>query len=267
MRHENAFRRRLSDGDRVLGARVASFAPAFVEMYGSLGLDFAWIDFEHGEGYPAAGARLPHLVRAAEAADVQLLVRIPAETDLIRRVLDTGVRNLLVPRVEGAEEVRRVVGASRFSHGDSPGKRGFAGGRSSGYGTVPDYPAREDESVCVGVMIETRSAVEELDSILGVPDLGFAFVGRMDLSVEYGHPGDPSHPAVQGAIADIETACLDAGVPLGGVGHDPGTARDLLDAGYQVVRMGGDFGATRELLRQRLDRLEGTDGGESAPSG
>lgn len=256
MTQRNAFRETLEDGRSVVGARASSFAPALVEIYGSLGLDFVWLDFEHGGPSPWDTAGLEGLTRAGEVADVDLLVRLPTgDPASIRKCLDAGVRNLLIPRVESATEVQEAVEATRFVYDDAPGKRGIAGGRSAGYGASDDYTRREDANVCLGVMIEEADAVAELPEILSVPHLGFVFVGPADLAVQLGHPGERDHPDVEDAIRRIESAALDEDVPLGGISHDSEGAHDLLERGYQVVRVGGEFEAARQVLGDRLDRL------------
>ncbi|MDX1746045.1 MAG: aldolase, partial [Halobacteriales archaeon] len=73
MRHENELRERLEDGSVAFGARGATFSPALVEVYGSLGLDFVWLDFEHTGASPLDSLPFEHLARAAETADVSLL--------------------------------------------------------------------------------------------------------------------------------------------------------------------------------------------------
>ena len=252
----NTFREKVDRGGSVVGARASSFSPALVEIYGSIGLDFVWLDFEHGGESPWDTLRLEELTRAAEVGEIELLVRLPTGNPaLIRNALDAGVRNLLIPRVDSAEEVRRAVEATRFVYDGKPGQRGIAGGRSSGYGAATDAIAQEDENVCLGVMIEKTTAVEALPEILSVPELGFVFVGPADLAVQLGHPTERDHPEVEAAIEEIETASFERGVPVGGISHDSDRASALLERGYQIVRLGGDFEAAKQVLGDRLERL------------
>lgn len=252
----NSFRESIEAGQVCLGARTSSFSPALVEIYGDLGLDFVWLDFEHAGASPWNSVSFEHLTRAAEAGGIELLVRLPnSQPSLIRKVLDAGVRNLLIPRVKTAEEVRQAVEATRFVHDGKPGERGIAHGRASDYGTADRYPAQEDDSVCVGVMIEEATAVDNISDILSVSDLGFAFIGPGDLAVQLGQPGEREHPDVQRAISEVETACHDANIPLGGNAHDPQKADEKIQNGYQIIRLGGEFESARQVLRSRMERL------------
>jgi hypothetical protein len=49
--------------------------------------------------------------RAAEVGGTELLVRVPAgDSSLIRKVRETGVKNVIVPRIDSAAELRRAFG-------------------------------------------------------------------------------------------------------------------------------------------------------------
>ncbi|NEU55908.1 HpcH/HpaI aldolase/citrate lyase family protein [Halorussus sp. MSC15.2] len=251
--------RRLLDGDDVaLGVLDNTYSPTLVEFYGELGLDFVWTDLEHAGPSPWDGERLDDLLRAADATDIELLVRIPSpDPALVRKALDAGVRNLFVSRVETAEEVRRAVRASRFRYDGDAGDRGFANPRASRWGTADDYVRTEDEETLVGVTIENRTALDNLDEILDVPELGFAFVGPLDLAVSFGHPGEPNHQEVQDAVAEIERASIDAGVPLGGLGFGMADVNEKADSGYQILNLGSTTGAVKQVVTSWLDDYDG----------
>jgi 2-dehydro-3-deoxyglucarate aldolase len=257
MQRSNAFRGAIDAGEAVYGARASTFSPAVIEVFGELGVDFVWLDFEHTGPSPYDSTTFEALTRAAEAGGTELLVRLPSgDPPLVRKVLDAGVRNLLVPRVDSAAEVRAAVEATRFVYDGDPGERGMASGRSRGWGADADgYVAAEDDAVCLGVMIEKTTALDELREILAVPDLGFAFLGPSDLSVQLGHPTDRDHPEVRRRLDDAREAVVDSGVPLGGIVNDPAAVGDAVDRGYQVLRVGGDLGSIRDTLGRRLARI------------
>lgn len=256
MDQRNSLRTSIENGKTVLGARSATFSPTVIELYGELDIDFVWLDFEHTGPTPYNSTMLEDLTRAAEVGGTELFVRLPSgDPPLIRKVLDAGVRNLLIPRIDDAQEVREAVEATRFVYDGAPGERGMASGRSSSWGNAEDYVRTEDEEVCLGVMIEKTTAIDNLDEILSTPDLGFVFIGPSDLSVQLGHPMNKGHPNVQAAIEKIREASLDAGVPVGRITHDPEAAREAIDDGYQILRIGGELEAAQETLRQRLDQI------------
>lgn len=247
MRDSLSLTERLDRGDTTVGVLSTVVHPNLVEMYGNLGLDFVWIDLEHAGPDPYDAERIENLARAADVANVEIVLRLPTnEPALVRKTLDTGVRNVLVPRVETAAEVRRSVKAAHFSYDGGVGDRGLAGVRANRWGDdMANFTTRSDRDVQVGVMIENERALANLEEILAVDELGFAFVGPWDLSHSLGHPLEEDHDRVQAAIENIGDACADAGVPAMGFVNDGEDAAEKAEVGYQLLVVGSDVEALR----------------------
>ena len=256
MRHDNEMRETLESGGTVFGARTNWFTPGAVEVFGELDLDFAWLDVEHGGASAADADALEELERAAAAAGVDLLVRLTdGSPERVRKVLDTGIRNVLIPRVDTAADVRRAVEAAHFEYEGAPGARGVAHSRTAAWGLDVDTD-REDETVLVGAMIESQAAVENVEDILSVPRLGFAYVGPGDLAVSMDHAGEVDHPDVQDAIRRAREACADAGVPIGYSVTSMEGAERALDDGYRLVRLGDEVSALDQTVGERRRALD-----------
>jgi 2-keto-3-deoxy-L-rhamnonate aldolase RhmA len=255
----NHINERFERDEAALGARIETFSPMLIDVYGQLGFDFAWLDFEHGGPSPYDSTAFEPLVGAAQRAGVELLVRLPSgDPPLVHKILDTGVKTVLIPRIETAEEVQEAVQAAHFIYDGTAGDRGWGVGANHPTGEDPSadgFIEREDESVLVGVMIEHRRAVENIDAILAVPELGFAFIGANDLSISLDHPREKNHSEVRDAIETVERACIDANVPFGAPYHDTDDARAALDAGHRILRVGDEVGAVRDALGTRLDAI------------
>ncbi|WP_123621950.1 HpcH/HpaI aldolase/citrate lyase family protein [Halorubrum sp. CSM-61] len=250
----------LDDGDVALGVLDNTYSPTLVEFYGELGVDFVWLDFEHGGPDPWDGGQIEDLLRAGERTGVELLVRLP-DTDptLVRKALDLGARNVFLPRVETAEEVREAVRSARFRYDGEPGDRGLASPRARRWGLAEDYVATEDRETLVGATVETEASLENLDDILAVPELGFVFVGPLDLSVSLGHPGEIDHPDVQEAVETTRSKAVDAGVPVAGLGFGMDDVNEKADNGYQMLNLGSTTGALKGAVTDWLDAYEGRD--------
>jgi 2-dehydro-3-deoxyglucarate aldolase len=260
VRTENGLRRALERGETVYGAAAATFSPTVVETFGAVGLDYVWLDLEHGGPSPYDSTALEDLTRAAEAADVELLVRLPApDPPIVRKVLDAGVRTILLPRIETASQLQPAVEAAYFAYDGDVGDRGVGIGRSGEWGGYVDsFVGAEDDEVLVGTMVENERAVENIEDILAVPHLGFAFVGPADLemSLSGGDPLEKNPEAVQSGIDRTLEACLAADVPVGRIRNDAVEARVAAEAGYQILRIGGDVGSIRTTIGDRLDELD-----------
>lgn len=261
MDRRNAFRESVENDGVVLGARAMNMSPLLVEVYGEMGLDFVWLDFEHTGKSPYDSTEFEHLTRAAEAEDIELLVRLPSgDPELVRKVLDAGVRTILIPRVESADEIREAVEAAHFDYAEGVGERGIAAGRTSSWGAdMDDHTTKEDDNVLVGTMVENQSAVQNLDEILSVPELGFVFIGPSDLSVSLGHPLETDHPDVQDTVETIRDACLAADVPVGRITVDAESANGAIEAGFQILRIGGEVSAVRQVLDERIGNISTGD--------
>ena len=93
----------LEGGDVALGLLDNTYSPTLVKFCGELGLDFVWLDTEHGGLDPWTATAMEDLLRATGRTDIELLVRVP-DTDptLVRTALELGLRNVFLPRVETA---------------------------------------------------------------------------------------------------------------------------------------------------------------------
>lgn len=257
MRQSNRVRELVERGDVVLGARARTNSPVFVDVYGEMGLDFVFIDTEHTGDSPMDSPRLQQFARAADAAGTEILVRLASgDPATVRKVLDAGIRNLLIPRVETAGDVREAVKAARFEYDGAAGERGVGGSYPNSWGADFDrYPARQDRSVFVGALIENRTAVENIDDILSVPELGCVFLGPADLSVSFGHPLETDHPDVQAALDRTWDAAADASVPVGTFASSTEAAATQIERGAQLVQLGDELASTRQVLGRRLDDI------------
>ncbi|MEF8889936.1 MAG: aldolase/citrate lyase family protein [Haloferacaceae archaeon] len=260
MRTENGLRRALERNETVLGASSATFSPTVIETFGDIGLDYVWLDFEHAGPSPYDSTALEDLTRAAEAADIELLIRLPSpDPPLVRKVLDAGVRTILLPRIETAAQLRPAIEAAYFAYDGDVGDRGVGVGRSGRWaGYVDSFVGGEDDEILVGTMIENERAVENIQDILAVPHLGFAFVGPADLamSMSGGDPLAENDEAVESAIDRTLEACLAADTPVGRIRNSVDEARAAADAGYQILRIGGDVGSVRATIGNRLEELD-----------
>lgn len=253
----NKLKEAIASGRPVFGAGAITQSPIVVEIAGRAGMDFVWIDTEHGGASPRDGNSIEELLRAAEASGTTILVRT-AEDDhrVIQKLLDGGVHAVLVSGVGGEEEARRIVDASRWSIDGSGGTRGYSAARFSGWAS-PDasYLRQANGDTLVGVMIESREAVDSIDSIVSIRDLGFVFVGPGDLSISLGVSGQTGHEKVNEAFRKVVAACNRAGVPAGFPASDAETARKALANGFRIIRCAMDTAVLRKTFSQTVKEL------------
>ncbi len=214
--HVNHVRRRLAAGEVAIGAKIDLASPDIVEMVGAAGYDYAWIDCEHGAIDLETAV---HMMRAADAAGVTPVVRVPSlDPAAIARVLDGGAMGVVVPNIDSAEAARRVVAAAKYRTGRFPdGRRGACPRIRACRHQVADWDAFADwsnDTTMVWLLVETQEGAEAIDGIVAVPGVDAVMLGPFDLSVSMGYAGRTDHPAVLARLDRITDACLARGVDV-----------------------------------------------------
>jgi 4-hydroxy-2-oxoheptanedioate aldolase len=263
MKYHTTLRDLLERDEPALGTMVQISSEVIVDMIGMAGFDWITLDMEHttmGVEHVAA------LTRAAEAAGMATVVR-PSSTDqlLIGRVLDCGVDALIIPRVSTADEARAAVAATRFP------PRGIRGvcpeTRAGAYHlmALPDY-IRRAEMISVGLLIETKAAMENLEEILAVDGIQFAMLGPADLAFDLGIP--PGSKEIYEAQDELDRVGGEHGVEIIGLIGRGTTNEDLVLAAKQQARklywcsadtvvVAQAFAAIERDVRQRLASSRG----------
>jgi uncharacterized oxidoreductase len=234
----NEFRRKLDEGNVLLGASI-SFSDPLVSEALADSVDFLWIDSEHSPKSPEVLAA--HLL-AARARSKPAVVRVPsAGIPYLKGALDSGAEGIIVPQIKTIDEVRQAVDHCRYY---DAGCRGYGPRVPSNYGRNAgmDYIENANRSVFVAVQIETPEALEAIDEIVAVPGLDAVVIGPADLSMGLGHPCETEHPEVIDAVKTIITKARQAGLSVGaGMGPDCGYATRMIDLGVQWLQIGDDY--------------------------
>ncbi|OZI75188.1 2-dehydro-3-deoxyglucarate aldolase [Bordetella genomosp. 12] len=240
----NVFRQRILARERVIGLWLSMTSHLTSEMIGLAGFDWLLLDGEHAPNeIPSFVQQLQSLQGSPSAAVGRPSWNDPVE---IKRMLDIGFYNLLIPFIESEEQARQAVAATRYP---PQGIRGVAGLlRSNRYGTVPDYQHTVNDHICVLLQIESRAGLEAVDKIAAVEGVDGVFIGPSDLAAALGHLGNPGHPEVQEAIAHLYERVNAAGKAVGILAPVAADARRYLDMGMHFVAVGTDMGVLKQAV-------------------
>lgn len=208
----NRFKERLLAREVQYGLFVGLTDRIASEIVAGAGFDWMMIDAEHAPN--DLGSILGHLQAAAGHA-TEVIVR-PADHDpnVIKRLLDLGVRTLLVPMVESAAQAEALVRAMRYP---PAGTRGVGGSlaRASQWMRVPNYLQRADAEMCLVCQVESPAGIAAAADIAAVDGVDAVFVGPSDLAANLGHLGEPGHAEVQATITGVFERIGAAGAPIG----------------------------------------------------
>ncbi|GHE22906.1 4-hydroxy-2-oxoheptanedioate aldolase [Halomonas urumqiensis] len=248
----NAFKQRLLAGEPQTGIWLGLTSPYAAEIAATAGFDWLLLDVEHA---PNDLTSLLAQLQAMEPYASHPVVRPPTgDAVLLKRYLDIGVQNLLIPMVETPEQAAELVAATRYP---PRGKRGVGHvlARASRWGQVEDYLWRADDEICLLLQVESPEALDNLEAIAAVDGVDGVFVGPADLSAAMGQLGNPGHPEVVAVISDAIARIRATGKAAGIVTADEREARDYLEAGCTFVGVGIDTLMLASALRGLAGRF------------
>ena len=247
----NPFRADLLARKPLIGCWVSLANPVTAEVIGLAGFDWLLLDGEHAPN--DVSTLVPQLMALKDSASAPV-VRPPwNEPVIIKRLLDAGFHNFLIPFVESAEQARAAVAATRYP---PRGIRGVSvSQRNNRYGTVPDYLELIDDNIAVMVQIESRGGLEAIDAITAVDGVDGLFVGPQDLAAALGHLGNPAHPDVQKAIRHIIERARAGGKAAGTLAPVEADARRYMEWGATFVAVGRDLGLFRSAPQSLRDKF------------
>jgi 2-keto-3-deoxy-L-rhamnonate aldolase RhmA len=246
------FNQLLSENKPFLGTFVQSGSPEFLEAAAYAGFKFAAIDLEHTY---YGTERTAELVRAGEAAELAMLVRVPQlEQVYIKKSLDMGASGVIVPNIDTPEQAETAVRLCRFAPG---GLRGACPGvRANRYGAGgAEYYDDSDKNTAVIALVETPEGVRNFGRIVRVPGLSAVFLGPVDLSVAMGLKGDTAAPEVREALLHMVDEANAVGVPVGALGLEPGFVKELFARGLDFLAYGIDTILMYQKCREIMDSV------------
>lgn len=247
----NAFRQNLLAGKKLIGCWSALASPISTEVLGYAGFDWLLLDGEHAPNELSNFILQLMALKDSKSAPV---VRPQANDPVvIKRLLDSGFYNFLIPYVETAEEAAQAVASTRYP---PAGIRGVSvSHRGNRYGTVKDYFAQSNNNISVIVQIESQQGLDNLDAIAQVEGIDGIFVGPSDLSAALGYIGQANHPAVQAAIRHIFERAKAHGKACGILAPVEADAQRYLQWGATFVAVGSDLGVFRSATQALRDKF------------
>lgn len=243
----NRFKERLAAGDHQYGLWTVLADGYVAEMLAGCGYDWILIDAEHGpndlrsvlgqlQGIASAGMLL-----GGKASEVsQPVVRLPfGDPVIIKQYLEIGVRNLLIPMVETADQAAELVRATKYPPSGARGV-GATLGRASRWGRYSDYLTTASNSMTLILQIESKKGLEDIEEIVRTPGVDAVFFGPSDLAADFGLRGQPSHPDVVSAIEKGLEVTLRQGGRAGIMLVDPEAVRGWFNKGITFAGVGVD---------------------------
>ncbi len=249
----NPFKKKLRKNQLTIGSWIQLNSPNAADIMARSAFDWLTVDMEHSV---TSLDTMQHFFQIIEGHGIVPLVRIGEnDPNLIKRVMDAGAYGIIVPMVNTAADAKKAVDAVKYP---PAGSRGVGIARAHGYGRDFDayVAAANDESIVIA-QIEHIDAVRNIKKIIAVDGLDGCFIGPYDLSGSLGMPGKLAHPKVKKAVADVEKACREKGMPLGIHVVDPDLAlmNEYIRRGYTIMAFSSDMLLLEKICRTQMQEL------------
>ena len=248
---DNLFKKALAWGEVQIGLWQALADPYAAEICAGSGFDWLLLDGEHAPN--DVSTFVPQLMALKGSRSAPVVRPQFNDPVVIKRLLDIGFYNFLVPFVETQEQAELAVASTRYP---PAGIRGVSvSHRSNMFGTVPDYFNSINDNIAVMVQIESQQGVDNVDAIATTDGVDGIFVGPSDLAAALGHLGNASHPDVQQCIKHIFARAKAHGKPAGILAPAEADARRYMEWGATFVAVGSDLGIYRAGTQALCDRF------------
>ncbi|WP_284035483.1 aldolase/citrate lyase family protein [Neobacillus sp. 114] len=228
--------------------------PEIIDILAIAGFDFVICDMEHAQ---ISESEARSVIQACVAAELPVVVRLPEPTQgLVNRLLEAGADGIQMPRLRTAQESLELY---RMMHFPPQGTRSVGNAnRFAGYGTIPipEYLVNENARVLTIGQFETQEIDHPCEPMFETLDV--AFIGPMDLSVDFGVPGNFIDSTVQRRVAEIERAAANSGTIMGAFAGTVADVRRYLAAGYRYLAISGDISFLSKGAKSLMSSLRET---------
>ena len=250
----NTVKRRLRDGQPVVGTWLSLGNITAARFLARTGFDWLTVDIEHSlVGMETA----VHIWGSVADAGCTPLARVPSNRhDHIKRVLDNGGHGVVVPMVNTRQEAVDAVSACLYP---PVGTRSVGGSvHALNFGATPvEYYAKANDEILIVLQCEHIDAVTNFDTVYSVPGVDAVFVGPNDLAASMrsadGRPPEPA--AFQKALDDILAGCKRLGVAAGIHTFSADDAKARIAEGWQFVAINSELKFMMDGAKQALDAL------------
>ncbi len=252
MLKENKVLQKLAAGQVVIGCQVRTGSPLIAELFGLVGYDYVFVEGEHFPYNIETGLKV---IMGCELGDTVPIVRIPdADPGKILQYLDMGAGGLIIPHVNGAEDVLALRQAGKYR---PEGDRGFSNtSRATGYGLIPmqTYKEKSNRHTMLMALIETEEGVQNCEAIMAA-GIDAIHLGPGDLSESLGVPmGDKK---LQDALDYVYALSKKTGVPVAAPVATVEEGLNHLRRGARMLSFSSDLALLRGISEQSLKAFAG----------
>ena len=253
--HRDILRSKLLSGQNIYGTCITVNTPIWPNIVSESNLDFVFIDTEH---IPIDRSELAKMCRSYQAHGLTPIVRIPKPYPYrASQAIDDGAIGIIAPYLENTDQIRELVGATKFRPLKGERLEAILSGKSEPDNELKSYLENNNQGNLCIANIESMPAVEQLDKLLSIDGLDAVFIGPHDLSVNMGIPEQYDHPDF---IATVKTIIQKARKHTLGVGIHfslaPQRQIDWIKVGVNIIIHSSDMALFSKQLRSDIQEIQ-----------
>ena len=255
---KNILRELLDSGKPTISTRMITTSPQIVEIIGhSKAFDFIELLGEYASWTLADLDTFSRTVELFPHLSSMMKVEKEPRMNITQRALGSGIQNLLFADCDSADEVRECIRYVRPNTPEDGGLHGSSMRRNVCYLLENGSKewAQAMREVVIEVMIESESALEQLEDILSVDGIDMVHFGPSDYSLSIGRPGAANTSEVKKQHRYVIETALKKGVRPRVVIDRYEQAKEYADMGVRDFCVGNDLGILYHWYRSSGEKI------------
>jgi len=242
-----------ASGKAVVNAWLAIPSGFTAEVIAQCGFDSVTVDMQHGvQDYIS----MVECFQAMGAQPETPMVRVPWNEP------DGGAYGVICPMVNTPQEAKNLVSYAKYP---PQGVRSNGPIRAGMYGVAGSYQKTANDEIVLLPMMETKTAVENMEAILDVQGIDGVYIGPSDLGFSYGlEPKlDRTEPEILKIYEKIVKECdkrkLNPGIHCSGA---DGALR-AINMGFKLVTLSNEVGLMATYAKNQVNQTRKDSGGKA----
>ena len=238
-----------ASGKAVVNGWLAIPSGFSAEVMAQCGFDAVTVDMQHGvQDYQS----MVQCFQAMQAHPVTPMVRVPwNEPGIIGKALDGGAMGIICPMINTKKEAEALVQYCKYP---PMGSRSNGPIRAGMYGEATSYQTTANaETLCIP-MIETKTAIKNLEAILDVEGIAGVYIGPSDLGLSYGMVPklDRDEPEILKIYDKILKECSKRGIYAGIHTSGAADAAKCIARGFRLTTLANDSGLMATYAKMQV---------------
>ena len=252
---KNIAKEQILNGDLSLGVGLRQSRTSDIgKIMATCGYDWLFIDMEHNSMSVDIASQISV---AAQDAGITPIVRVPDFAHHhATRVLDCGAMGIVFPHVDDAKTAKKLVSYCLFPPHGNRSMTGALPQLNFEQLPIPEVAKIINENMIVVIMLESPTAIDNVEEIAAVKGIDVILIGTNDLCMEMGIPGDYSNPKIKDAYSKVISACnkFNKTPGMGGV-YDEELMSEYINMGMKFILSGSDLSFMMASAKQRSKNL------------